>query len=120
MVSACSLSSLLGISANVISIVLGEKELSPHSHANPATLCPGGLAGHALAGNGLPFLTSELKNPSTQLAKFSLAGYYHASPMFQNSHSLLWCIIGKPTLCHSTFLSGTQSNHHMKENTTQT
>ena len=59
----------------------------------PATLCPGGLAGHSLAGNGQTVLShgdsdSVFQNPSTQLAKFLLVGHYHASPMFQNSHNL--------------------------------
>lgn len=44
-----------------------------------ATLCPGRLAGHALAGNGRPVLSrgdsdSVLHNLSTQLTKFLLVG----------------------------------------------
>jgi hypothetical protein len=66
------------------------------------------------------FSDSELQNLSTQLAKFPLVGRYHTSPMLQNSHSLLWCTSGKPTLCLHTFLSGIQSSCRLKENITQT
>ena len=76
----------------------------------------GRLDGQALVGNGQPVLIlwrlsdSELENLSTQLAKFLLVGHYHTSPTLQNSHGLLWYTSGKPTLCHCTFLSGTQSS----------
>ena len=50
-------------------------------------LCPGHLAGHALAGNGRPVLSrgdsdSELQNLSTQLAKFPLVGRCQPAPCF--------------------------------------
>ena len=34
----------------------------------------------------------ELQNLSTQLTKFLLAGYYHASPIFQNPQKSL-CVV---------------------------
>lgn len=88
---------------------------------HPATLCQGGLctSGQWLASSYLVETLTQLQNLSTQLTKFPLAGCYHTSPMLQNSHGLLWCISGIPTLCR-TFLSGTQLNRCVKENTTQT
>jgi hypothetical protein len=74
----------------------------------------------AMVGLFLSYGDSELQNLSTQHAKFPLACHYHACPMLQNSHGLLWYTSGKPTLCCCTFLSGTQSNCCVKENTTQT
>ena len=83
------------------------------------------LAGQALAGTGWPVFISgdsdsEIQNLSTQLTQFPLAGHYHVSPTLLNSHGLLWCTSGNPTLCSLTFLSGTQLSRHVKENTTQT
>ena len=109
-----------------VSVAGNIKNEQAHSALVPASLCPGCLAIHALAGNDWPdfilwrLSDSELQNLSTQLTKFPLVGRYHASPMLQNSHGLLWCTSGKPTLCHCTFLSGTQSSCSRKENTTQT
>lgn len=63
---------------------------------------------------------SQPRNLSTQLAKWSLAGTYQASPMLWNSHGLLWRTSGKLTLFCHTFLTGIQLSHQVKENTTQT
>ena len=57
-----------------------------------ATLCPGCLAGHVLAGNGkIIFIlwrlsNSEHDNLSTQNARFPLVGHYHANPVLQIPH----------------------------------
>lgn len=65
---------------------------------NPATLCPGGLAGHALEGQGWPVLISwrlsdsELQNPSAQLTKVPLEGRYLSWPFvvhIRQTHTLL-------------------------------
>jgi hypothetical protein len=50
-----------------------------------ATLCPGSLAGHALADNGQPVLfcgdslAQSFGTISTQLTKYQLVGRYYAS-----------------------------------------
>ena len=68
-----------------------------------------GLAGQALLGVASLFSSgdseSELRNLSTQITKFLLAGHYHTRSMFPNSHGLLECTSCKSMLCSCTFFS---------------
>ena len=67
-----------------------------------ATLCPGSLAGYALAGNGLPVLAhrdslaQSSLNVSTQLTKLTLACRYHANPMLQLPHGFCGTHLANP------------------------
>ena len=52
-------------------------------------LCPSGLAGYGLAGNGqIVDSESELHNLSTLLTRLPLVGHYHANSVLQIPHSL--------------------------------
>jgi hypothetical protein len=66
-------------------------------------LCPGHLAGHALAGNGRPvffffFSWRLIQNSSLsiQLTRFLLASCYHANPVLQIPHGLCGAHLANP------------------------
>lgn len=89
-------------------------------------LCPGSLAGHALAGKGRPILSCGVSlawsswNISIQLARFPLSDRYQSNLVLQTPLQPLWCTSRNPMLCCCTSLSWTQLSHCLKENTTQT
>lgn len=90
-----------------------------------ATLCPspGGWPLPPLVGNGRPVLIPwrlsglELRNISTQLSKFPLAGHYHAKSVLQILHSLCGAFQANACSAAIPFLNPDEAPHERKHST---
>jgi hypothetical protein len=79
----------------------------PNLYWTLATLCSSWLVGTGRQWPTCIYFVETLtpRNDSNQLARFPICGLLPCQPRASNPPWPLWCISGKPMLCHHTFLS---------------